>query len=402
MKKKVFMMMSLVLVLMALVGMTGCNNGDNPVNDPEQNDIIDDNDNNPSEEDNGVPEMSDVRDSGCMNKTRDADLLGSALILTKEGDIISGEIQGYYSNCGVEYFDVDLDYNKGKGSPDTLSIDVKPVIPAEMDCWCPYTIYFTVRDVKTDHFFLNCWLYSGMVSFKDSEQLVFEFCKEKVEIEGSSYLLYSPGQQAMFNEMAAESKGELRIPPTVNYDGQDYSVLSFNGDAFHINESITKLVLSKSIRRIGEQASEQIMLNGRFRNLENIEVESGCPMLSSVDGVLYSGDHKSLYCHPAANKRTSYTVIDGVEKIRSFAFDNCRNLTSIRLPESVTTIDEYAFQDCKNLESIYILGRLDRDLVKSWGFYGFEDMGSSPTVYVPESEVDFFKTLYKGKVLPLP
>ena len=100
MKTRTFIGISLSLVLMALVGMTGCNNGDNPVNDPEQNDIIDNNDNNPSEEDNGVPEMSDVRDSGCMNKTRDADLLGSALVLTKEGYIISVEIQGYYVTEG--------------------------------------------------------------------------------------------------------------------------------------------------------------------------------------------------------------------------------------------------------------------------------------------------------------
>lgn len=401
MKARTFIGISISMMLMILVGVTGCNNGDNPVNDPEQNDIIDTNDNNSSEED-GMPEMSDVRDSGCMNRTRDADLLGSTLVLTKEGDIISGEIQGFYCNCAVDYFDVDLDYSKGKGTPDTLSIDIRPVIPTEMDCWCPYTIYFTVRDVRTDHFFLNCWLYTGMVSFRDYDQVVLEISKEKVETDGSSYLLYSPGQQAMFYEMAAESKGELHIPSTVNYDGQDYSVLSFNRDAFHINENVTKLILPKSIRRIGEQASEYIVLNSRFRNLENIEVEPGCPTLSSVDGVLYSGNHKTLYCHPVANKRTSYKVIDGVEKISSYAFDNCRNLTSIRLPESVTTICAYAFQDCKNLESIYIFGRLDRDFVKYWGFYGFEGIGSAPTVYVPESEVDFFKTIYKGKVLPLP
>lgn len=48
MKTRTFIGISLSLVLMALVGMTGCNNGDNPVNDPEQNDIIDNNDNNPS------------------------------------------------------------------------------------------------------------------------------------------------------------------------------------------------------------------------------------------------------------------------------------------------------------------------------------------------------------------
>ena len=90
-------------------------------------------------------------------------------------------------------------------------------------------------------------------------------------------------------------------------------------------------------------------------------------------------------------------VVDGVETVGKAAFQSCQNLRSIRLPESVTTIRPYAFASSNNLESIYIQGKLDRD--KS--YYAFSYMTSKPTLYVPESEIEYIKTLYKGPVLPL-
>ena len=138
-------------------------------------------------------------------------------------------------------------------------------------------------------------------------------------------------------------------------------------------------------------------LNSRYPSLESVEVESGSSLLSSVDGVLYSADHKTLYCLPGANKRTDYAVIEGVEKIGIYACSSCPNLKTIRLPESVTTITPYAFGDSKNLEAIYIPGKLNRDGLNKAFLY----MSSTPTLYVSESEVEYFKTIYKGPVLPI-
>ena len=51
---------------------------------------------------------------------------------------------------------------------------------------------------------------------------------------------------------------------------------------------------------------------------------------------------------------TSITVPNSVKNIGWKAFSNCTSLTSIVIPNSVTSIDSYAFEDCKKLTSISI------------------------------------------------
>lgn len=51
---------------------------------------------------------------------------------------------------------------------------------------------------------------------------------------------------------------------------------------------------------------------------------------------------------------TSVVIPDGVEKIGMFAFDKCRNLVQVSLPASVTCIDSNAFYYCSALTSVVI------------------------------------------------
>jgi len=346
---------------------------------------------NKTPQDANNPEVSDVQNSGCTNRTRAS--ISQTLVLTKEGDIVTCEINGIYSNCGVSYFDIQSEYTKGMDAPDSLFINVTPVIPLETDCTCPYNVSFTIRNVKSDSFYLCCFPYAGIMSFKESNQIVLELSSERVTIAGSQYFLFKPGQLAQLLQMN-NLQGEVQIPSTVSYDGQDYTVSSFIPDA--IGGGMTKLFIPKTIRDLGY--SEFVnTINARNPSIESIEVESGCSVLSTVDGVLYSGDRKALYCLPAGKKLIDYSVIDGVETIGAYAFSCCPNLKTIMLPKSVTTIREYAFAQSNNLESIYIPGKLNKDIL----WWAFSDMPSTVTLYVPESDIDDYKAIYKGPVLPI-
>ncbi|CAA6678129.1 MULTISPECIES: leucine-rich repeat domain-containing protein [unclassified Lentimonas] len=60
------------------------------------------------------------------------------------------------------------------------------------------------------------------------------------------------------------------------------------------------------------------------------------------------GDSAFEYCR----RLTSVTIPESVISIGDSAFDNCENLTSVTIPVNVNNIGDSAFQDCSNLTSI--------------------------------------------------
>ena len=67
-----------------------------------------------------------------------------------------------------------------------------------------------------------------------------------------------------------------------------------------------------------------------------------------------------------------------VTSIGSFAFEYCRSLTSVSLPDSVTSIGSSAFYGCSKLTSITI-----PDSVTSIGDYAFNDCSSLESITLP-------------------
>ena len=58
------------------------------------------------------------------------------------------------------------------------------------------------------------------------------------------------------------------------------------------------------------------------------------------------------YAFSSCSGLTSIEIPDGVTSIGNFAFQNCKNLTSVTIPDSVTNIGSSAFQSCSGLTSI--------------------------------------------------
>lgn len=88
-------------------------------------------------------------------------------------------------------------------------------------------------------------------------------------------------------------------------------------------------------------------------NLSAIQVIADNQYHTSVDGVLFTKDMKTLITCPSA-KEGIYTIPDGVTKIEEYAFAYCSGLTALNIPSSVTTIVYCAFDGCSKLQTISI------------------------------------------------
>jgi len=100
-------------------------------------------------------------------------------------------------------------------------------------------------------------------------------------------------------------------------------------------------------------------------NLTSIEVQPGNSVYSSQDGILFDRDQTTLLLCPRG-KSGSYSVRAGVNTIADSAFNNCRNLTEIILPESLTSIGSFAFAYCNHISEITV-----PENVTSIGEYAF-------------------------------
>ena len=346
--------------------------------------------------------VSDVQNSGCTARARGAAGEGPVptIVLTKEDNILSVEVLNYEANCCTDNFHVTSNINGGSdGSPSSLSISVVPVGALDCDCECPFNVSFTIRDLEPNSFYLKCWWYEGLVELTNGVPLVLEYKVEDVVIGEMSFRLLKVMHKAKLTKWTTEEK-EIRIPSEVTYEGENYTVTSIDHDAFGDLDHLAKIAIPKTIRSTDLDVDGIIWANPfrECKSLEWIEVEEGCPLLSSVDGVLFAKNKTMLLGYPIASPRETYTVPEGVTNIRSGSFYHNKYLRKLVIPEGVTYLGWHLFSDTKSLEALYIKGVLDPECIVD-GLFG--DMSTNVNIYVLPSEVDKFKAIYKGPVYPL-
>ena len=104
-----------------------------------------------------------------------------------------------------------------------------------------------------------------------------------------------------------------------------------------------------------------------------ITVSDNNPAYASVDGILYNKAKTEIIHVPQAIKG-EVIIPDGITSIENWAFNGCRELTSITIPKSVTEIGAFAFNGCSGLTSMTIA-----ESVTSFGddaFYLCENLSS--------------------------
>lgn len=154
------------------------------------------------------------------------------------------------------------------------------------------------------------------------------------------------------------------------------SVTSIEKWAFAYCSSLASITIPESVTSIGERAFYICT------SLAEISVGYGNQKFSSVNGVLFDKNKKTLIWYPAGKNGTLYDIPKSVTSIAGYAFSYCSSLTSIIIPESVTSIGNGAFHRCSSLTSISI-----PEGVTSIGESAFSYCSSLTSITIPDGVV---------------
>lgn len=116
--------------------------------------------------------------------------------------------------------------------------------------------------------------------------------------------------------------------------------------AFAWCNQLSEVHLPASLTSIGSSAFRACSSELRFT------VAAGSESFSVEDGILFSGDKKTLIRYPAYKTDASYTVPASVKEIADGAFYGCKTLTELILPEGLESIGGMLFCGCDDLKSI--------------------------------------------------
>ena len=193
--------------------------------------------------------------------------------------------------------------------------------------------------------------------------------------------------------------GEVKIPESVTYNGNSYSVTSIGEEAFYHCRSLTSVEIGNSVTSIGASAfydcprltsveignSVTCIGSSAFEDCKSVtsvkipnsvtsigaEAFSGCSRLTSVEipnSVTSIGDRVFSWC----SSLTSVTIGNSVTSIGNYAFYGCRKLTSVEIPNSVTSIGVQAFRGCSSLTSVEMGNSVTS--IGNYAFYECENL----------------------------
>lgn len=175
---------------------------------------------------------------------------------------------------------------------------------------------------------------------------------------------------------------------------------SIGDEAFRHCNSLKKIEIPASVTSIGDLAFKQ----AGGAHLAEINVAADNKNYSSIDGVLFSKDGKTLICYPTGKVGAPYKMPDSTEVIANDAFkgdantvdtatlDGQHKLTGIELSKNLKKVgarafmqtslesitigsdieyEEYAFDGCKNVKELIIKEGVTE--IPDALFYGFEN-----------------------------
>lgn len=114
--------------------------------------------------------------------------------------------------------------------------------------------------------------------------------------------------------------------------------------AFAGCQNLTQISIPASVTNLASDAFQMCY------GIRSFNVDSNNPVYSSVGGVLYTKDQTTLLRAPCAVENP--VILDTVREILPSAFDGCKKITEITIPEGIRKIEMHTFQDCENLQKV--------------------------------------------------
>lgn len=143
-------------------------------------------------------------------------------------------------------------------------------------------------------------------------------------------------------------KNTVQIPSTITVEGETYTVTGIQEKAFYSCPELKNVQIPSTVSTIGAQAFGESPL------LSKIIVDpTNQHFYADNNGILFNKTQTELIFCPKTFSG-AYTVPEDVQKIHAFAFNNCKQITSVVLPNSLKRIEDGAFWGCTNMTSANI------------------------------------------------
>ena len=131
------------------------------------------------------------------------------------------------------------------------------------------------------------------------------------------------------------------------------SFVAFNDKLESIGEESFSYCGKLKVVRFGKNI--QYISSSAFNNCDKlavIDVDRENDSFTTLDGILYSKDRKSIIRCPEGCSSDLIVVHETVESIEPWCFSKCLNLVDVVLPPILKKVGAFAFNDCKNISSL--------------------------------------------------